>query len=213
MTSVPTTPLVQLTFYPDTILCTRYDGTGQTTYSVAPQDVAEAVADVPFTTGWLPPHTLFVERRGGLITVGLHIPRGRHRVHVETRAGDQVWEIPMPDLVFIGHGREYYVFATKTVPTPHTPLFHAPCSNVFEGGAICQGNTLFAEASPATIDTAFALFMTGSVFTTHLSHNRVRGDAQTNVLDLWAGLATRPRARFPLRALRPLSTTLALHYS
>ena len=209
MTTTPATPLVQLTFYPDTILCTRYDGTGQTTYSVAPQDVAEAVADVPFTTGWLPPRTLFVERRGGVVTAALHIPRGRHHVHVETRAGDQVWEIPMPDLVFIGRGRDYYVFATKTTPTPYTPLFHAPCSNVFEGGAICQGNTLFAEASPATIGTAFAQFMIGSVFTSHLSAGRVRGSAHTNVLDLWAELVTRPRLRFPLRTLRPLSTTLA----
>ena len=209
MTLTPHSPLVQLTFYPDTILCTRYDGTGQTTYPVAAQDVAEAVADVPFTTGWLRPRTLCVERRGGVTTVAVHIPRARHRVHVETRTGDQVWEVPLPDLVFIGRGREYYVFATKRAPTPDTSLFHAPCSNVYDNGNLCPGNTPFPEAHAQTMPTAVALFLNGSVFTSHLAHNRVRGAGQNHVLDLWADLATRPRARFPLRALRPLSTSLA----
>ena len=154
MTTTPHSPLVQLTFYPDTILCTRYDGIGQTTYPVAPQEVAEAVADVPFSTGWLPPRTLLVERRSGVTTVAVHIPRGRHHVHVETRTGDQMLTVPLPDLVFIGHGRSYYVFATKRPPTPNTPLFHAPCSNVYDSGNICLGNTPFPEATPATISTA-----------------------------------------------------------
>jgi PRTRC genetic system protein B len=139
----------------------------------------------------------------------VHIPRGRHRVQVETRTGDQMLIVPLPDLVFIGRGRSYYVFATKHPPTPHTPLFHAPCSNVYDSGAICLGNTPFPEATPATIATAIALFLSGSTFTAHLAQNRVQGAGQSHILQLWADLAARPSARFPLRALRPLATTLA----
>lgn len=205
----PTTPLVQLTFYPDAIFCTRYDVNGQTSYPVSPQDVAEAVAEVTFSTGWLPPRTLFVEQRGGLTTVAIHVPRGRHTVHVDTGAGTVRWTIPMPDLVFVGRGTTYWVFAAKTPPTPDTLLFHAPCPNVFEHGGICAGNTPFPFASPDTMHTAFGIFMHGSVFTRHLSHLRVTGRARTNVLDLWQDLAARPRARFPLRALRPFPNTIA----
>lgn len=203
------TPLVQLTFYPDTILCTRYDAQGHTTYPVAPQDVAEAVGEVTFSTGWLPPRTLFVERQRGVTTVAIHIPRGRHPVHVETKAGAFQWNIPMPDLMFIGRGRAYFVFAAKGVPAPDVPLYHAPCSNVYENGSICPGNTPFPEAAPDTMQHAFDLFMHASVFNLHLAQNRVTGKAKTNVLTLWQTLAARPRSRFPLRCLRLLSTTPA----
>jgi PRTRC genetic system protein B len=202
-------PIVQLTFYPDAILCTRYDAHGQITYPVAPQEVAEAVADVTFSTGWLPPQTRFVERRGGISTVAIHVPQGRHRVHVQTAEGAFQWSVPMPDLLFIGRGTTYRVFATKTTPTPDVPLFHAPCPNVHDYGGICAGNTPFPEAAPASMLEAFGMFMSGSVFNQHLCQNRVTGCARANVLTLWEHLATRPRARFPLRYLRPFPTTIA----
>lgn len=204
-----TTPLVQLTFYADAILCTRYDGVAQSSYPVAPQDVAEAIADLPLSTGWLPPRTLFVTRRGGETTVAIHVPATHHTVHVETVQGERQWSVPMPDLVFVGRGRQYHVFATKTTPAPEVPLFHAPCSNVSNDGQICAGNTPFPEASTETIHTAFHMFMSGSVFNTHLSEQRVKGAAaeKVNVLILWQRLATRPHAHFPLRILRPLNMT------
>lgn len=202
-------PIIQLTFYHDAILCTRYDNQGQTTYPVAPQDVAEAVGEVAFSTGWLPPRTLFVERQRGVITVASHVPQGRHTVHVETAEGVYQWTIPMPDLLFVGRGSAYFVFATKALPAPDVPLYHAPCSNVYENGRICPGNTPLPEATPQTMPTAFEMFMHRSVFNLHLSQNRVTGSAKPNVLALWQTLATRPRSRFPSRSLRPLSTTLA----
>lgn len=203
------TPLVQLTFYPDSIMCTRYDGAAQSTYPVAPQDVADAVADLPLSTGWLPPRTLLVARRGGETTVAIHIPAAHHTVHVETPTGEQQWSVPMPDFVFVGRGRQYYVFATKTAPAPDTLLFHAPCANVSNEGYICAGDTPFPEASTDSIYTAFHMFMSGSVFNTHWSTQRVTGKAaeKANVLLVWQRLATRPHAAFPLRILRPLNIT------
>jgi PRTRC genetic system protein B len=204
-----TTPLVQLTFYPDAIFCTRYDTHGQRSYPVAPQDVAEAVADITFSTGWLPPHTLFVERRGGQTTVAIHVPKGRHTVHVDTGEGVYRWTIPMPDLVFVGRGNRYWIFAARTAPAPDTVLYHAPCPNVFEHGGICAGTTPFPEASPEAMHTAFGIFISGSRFTPHLSYGRVKGGAKTNILALWQELAARPSARFPLRTLRPFPNTIA----
>lgn len=204
-----TVPIVQLTFYSDAIFCTRYDAQGQTTYPVAPQEVAEAVGKVTFSTGWLPPRTLFVARRGGVTTVALHVPAGYHRVSVETMNGPALWTIPMPDLLFIGQGNAYFVFATRSTPTPDAPLFHAPCPNVHDNGSICAGTTPFPEATPETMQSTFALFMHHSTFTLHLSRDRVTGRAKANILTLWQALAARPRARFPSRRLRPLSTTIA----
>lgn len=203
-----TTPLVQLTFYPDVILCTHFDALGQSTYPVSPQDVAEAVADVLFTTGWLPPRTLLVERHRGMTTIAIHIPAGRHTVQVETASGVHLWRIPFPDLVFVGRGTTYLVFATKTPPAPHMPLFHAPCSNVSPQGVICAGNTPFPSATAETIQRAFEMFMGESLFNSHLSLDRITGRYHSNVLTLWQHLATRPRASFPVRSLRPLHTTL-----
>lgn len=204
-----TKPLVQLTFYPDAILCTRYDGVGQSTYPVEAQDVADVVADLPLMTGWLPPRTLFVGRRGGETTVAIHVPAAQHTVHVETAQGEQQWSIPMPDLLFMGRGHTYHVFATKTTPAPEVPLFHAPCSNVFDRGSICAGNTPFPEVSTKTIHTAFHLFMSASVFNTHLCKERVRGKAaeKANVLVLWKRLASHPDAPFPLQCLKPFNLT------
>lgn len=137
------------------------------------------------------------------------MPAATHTVQVETPDGITPLSIPLPPFVFAGHGHQYFIFALKdTIPGSTTPLFAAPCSNVFQQGNICQGNTPFPETAPDTIYAAFRAFLHTSTFNTHLAAQRVLGKDAANVLNLWQDLHRRKRRRFPVRALLPVGLTL-----
>jgi PRTRC genetic system protein B len=205
----PSAPLAQLTFYPDTILVTKYTAGGSTTHPVHPADIAAAFTHVSLTTGLLPPHTLAYARSGGKVAMAIFLPAAKHTVYVERGAELTALTIPLPPLIFAGRGTQYYVFALKdATPSSHTPLYHAPCPNVFERGHICQGNTPFPDTAPDVIHQAFRTFLRDSAFNTHLAADRVQGKYAGNVLTLWQQLHTRNTRRFPLRALVPVALTL-----
>jgi PRTRC genetic system protein B len=202
-------PLAQLTFYNETILLTKFNKRGKTTYPVNPTDIAGAFTNIPMSTGLLPPNTLCYAQIDGKTALAVLIPAGKHIVQVETATGNVALRVPLPPLVFAGRGRQYFVFALKSaVPTLTAPLYYAPCSNVHPHGLICQGNTPFPEATSTTIYSAFRTFLYDSTFNTDLSTGRVTDNTNPNVLTLWHDLHTHKTRRFPLRALRPVSLTL-----
>lgn len=190
-------PRVQLSLYDSAIVLTRYEGLRTTSYPVALHDVAQTFGGVGLRSGLLPHGTVFYNYESGQAALGLYLPAQVHQVLLQ----DETLDLPWPPLLFIGQGRRYHVFAVKeldSVSSPTTPLFHAPCPNVYPDGSICQGNAPFPTCSPATIRDAFHCFMDESHFNRDLAQNKCRRSPE-NVLRLWHELAG--EANFPLTEL------------
>ena len=206
-------PRLRLDFYDTAVLLSRWEEDGRTaTYPVAVQDVVGACTNIALSSGLLPPDALFWRQEANQTTLGIYVPARRWRVQTEERR----YRVPMPPLVFVGSGTAYKVFAVKKRPAlsgptelgkskgrsgEATPLYHAPCPNVYTTGGICQGNTPFPACSPQTILPALRLFLEGSLFNADLSRGKCQSFSD-DVRRLWAELDG--RKRFPLAELVPM---------
>ena len=198
----PTPPRLRLDFYPSAVLLSRWEEDGRiVAHPVSVHDVVGACTNIGFSSGLLPPNTLFWKQRGDRPVLGIYVPARRWRLRVETgnRGQERVYQVPMPPFVFVGSGNSYQIFAVKRRPRDeHEPLYHAPCPNVHPHGGICPGNTLFPTCSPQTIEEALELFMAGSLFNGDLNRGKCRRHPD-DVRQLWAELEG--RSRFPLSEL------------
>lgn len=197
-------PLVRLDFFAEMVLLTRFgESHSQTCYPVAVEDVAGVFTDIRLATGLLPRETLFWQKQGDVTTLAIYVPARRWQVQV---MDERTYHIPLPPMMFVGRGRNYYVYALRSRPRgPHTPLWHFPSPNVSDNGSICLGNAPFPTCTTATIYSALHLFLEGSAFNDHL----VQGRSATfpdDVRQLWELLDG--QKRFPSHHLSPLNVTL-----
>lgn len=212
-----THPLLRLDFYPTAVLMTQWNKpqhdlaspTGAclppqtTTYPVSIHDVATACTKIDFSSGFLPPNTLFWQQRADTIRLGIYVPA--RRWHLQT--AERTYHLPLPPLIFVGAGTSYQIFAVKKRPLDQqAPLFYAPCPNVYSSGSICAGNTPFPVCTTQTIHHALTLFMEGSHFNADLSNNKCRRHPH-DVRQLWAEIDG--KKRFPLGQLVPMQRTLS----
>ena len=172
MSSV-TYPIFSLDVYPDGIFLNQYtnDGDAICRHPVALPDLATLFNDQPITTGLLPRHVLFVEKRGGGERVGIFVEGQVRQVWVDGRE----LTIPLPSSVFIGHKKVYRVFAVKggvDFPDSDTTLYHFPVPNE-TNGKICRGNADFPIASAGTIWEAWETFIS-SHFNSHSSGKKTK---------------------------------------
>lgn len=197
-------PLVRLDFFPQTVLLTRFgESHSQTCYPVAVEDVAGVFTDVRLATGLLPRETLFWQKQGDVMTLAVYVPARRWQVQW---LGGLTYHLPLPPALFLGRGRNYYVYALRSRPRGlHTPLWHFPTPNVDEHGNICLGNAPFPLCATDTIYPALHLFLEGSAFNNHLVKNR-NATFPDDVRQLWELLDG--QKRFPSQHLSPLSVTL-----
>ena len=196
-------PHARLDLYEDTILLTRYEGSEmQTSYPVSVDDLVAAFAEVPVTSGLLPPNCLCWDRENGQERLTVYVPGRCWQVQVTVADGAEVaLHIPLPPLLFQGAGRQYRVFALKGRPR-ETPfdLYHFPGPNVHPNGAICQGTAPFPACTAGTIEAALSLFLEGSLFNGDLAHGKSCSHPD-DVRALWAELDG--KKRFPRRELCP----------
>lgn len=212
-----THPLLRLDFYPTAVLMTQWNKqrndlasptdarlpTPTTTYPVSIHDVATACTKIDFSSGFLPPNTLFWQRRADTIRLGIYVPVRRWQL----QTAERTYHLPLPPLIFVGAGTSYQIFAVKKRPlNQHAPLFHAPCPNVHNSGSICAGNTPFPTCTAQTIHQALTLFMERSHFNADLSNNKCRRHPH-DVRQLWQALDG--KKRFPLGQLVPMHLRLS----
>ena len=169
---------------------------GGEAYCIDPHDVATAFSTLPLGTGLLPEGCLFWGKQAGQERLGLYLAPQVWPVSVQ---GEQLtWHIPLPGLVFVGHGTNYNLWALKGGwPEADTELYLAPCPNVYGDRGICQGNAPFPEASVATIRQAVEVFFT-SGFNGDLSNGKSKKH-RDNVLKLWRELDG--KKKYPVKDL------------
>lgn len=193
----------RLDLFSECIVMTRYEeGRERVCFEVGPDGLAAAFAGLPIGTGLLPRGCLFFERRGNEDRLGIFVPAEQWTLATEEQG---VFDVPMPSLVWVGCGRQYYVFAVKQWPGANEGLFRAPFPNVHQNGRVCEGSVAFPVASARTIREALGLFFE-SLFNEHLAGGRSRKH-QDNVLVLWEELSG--RADFPMGDLVKSGKTLA----
>lgn len=162
--------------------------------------------------GFLPETVLYMD--GDLLLWWLP-PAKRHIVFRAAELKEQ-WGaaergevVPHPGLIFAASSNVWKVWAVKgrNRPTLHTPLFHAPYFNVWDGGDICRGNVKVPDGTTSEKIDAWNTAFLGSVFTHPNGKGklvRYRGGAYPFWRDMLDGRFT----SFPERVLIDGKTTL-----
>lgn len=176
-------PLARLDLYNEAIIMTKFGHNSSTSYPVSIHDLACAFGQVPASSGFLPPNTLFHGRVGGQEFMGIYFSSSTNDVTVE----EETMTIPFPSAIFIGCGKQYKIYAVTSYPkNQNVVLYRYPSPNVWSDGRICAGDTPFPTCTPESIIKAFKLFIE-SRFNTHLSNNKCKSHP-SNIISLWETL-------------------------
>jgi len=171
-------PRVRLDLGHEEIWLTRFDGQGcpVATYPVSAGSVASAFNEFGADTGLLAQDTLFWQSKAGCLRIGIWVaPQVRTLVLVTGRK-PEVLQVPMPGLVFVGEGHDYWLWAAPVRPTDESfTLWMAPLPNVHDAGHICFGNVKPPQCKPGTIYRALDLFFE-STFNFHLVEGKITPD-------------------------------------
>lgn len=177
------------------------DGTF-TVKPIAPATLRQAIAHLPFDSGWLPET---VRRAGdtpnGPFAVSF-FPAGVYRLpFVNTWATGHAktlyWAVPLPALVFLGIQRSYYVWALKAnVLQPDAQVYHAPLPNLDGQGRICFGGNRLPKATAQTLDKAWRVFLNAPFNDHQVDHKSAR--YPDDVRDQLKALARMKRKQYPL---------------
>jgi PRTRC genetic system protein B len=160
----------------------RYEENQRTVVKlVSPASVRAAFNHIPIDSGWMPDAV----RRWGHTSRGEYVvlcfPPQRYHLHLVNDFGDHrsgrkivEVEIPLPALVFVGHGQAYFVWALAQKDfAPDAGVCHAPLPNVSLDGSICYGDNHPPAASIGTMMSAWQMFI-GSPFNGHLASGKSR---------------------------------------
>ena len=165
--------------------------------------MAATLSGVTLSSGLLPRDSLFWSKKEGQDRLGLYLPPQVWTVSVRDQT--LAWRVPLPGLIFIGHGYDYSLWAVTERPTDvNARLYLAPCPNVHQG--ICRGNAPFPLAAPATMGQAVDAF-----FSSRFNRDLSNGKSKTHpdcILDQWQALHEAGVEAYPLDDLVDAHVTL-----
>lgn len=202
--------VARLDIYSESIVATLYNADKISTFEVAPETLVELFGKVGFSTGILPPNSLFYVKRSGCERVAIWFSERVITVKYESEnKGIIESSIPLPRMLFVGEKKSYGIFALpkEGVLGQDTPLFHSPFPNVKNNGQICFGNIEVPNASIETMIIASQLF-----FSTTFNGDLASGKSvkyPQNVIDLWGFI--NGKKKFPYRDLVPLDRACIRH--
>ncbi len=127
---------------------------------ISEEAVRNAFCPLPVDSGFLPTG---IVRWGSTskrtFIVKFICPASKNKVTFAGDTQNQILSIPLPGLVLMGIGCQYFLWAVKTKQfDPNARVFHAPFPNINVSGGICFGNNPVPDASSKTIDLVWTLF-------------------------------------------------------
>jgi PRTRC genetic system protein B len=132
------------------------------------------------------------------------VPPGRNTLSFEEK--DSL-SIPLPGLVFLGYGFQYYIWATlESSFNPEAEVFTVPLPNVYPDGRICFGSTVPPACSPKEIDSAWKMFITSN-FNSHLGSGKSRAYPDS-VRAMLQRVSTRKLKSYPVKDLNPYRSSV-----
>lgn len=177
----------------------RGDGTTATKF-VTIEDVAAAFTGVETDTGWMAEGV----RRAGYCAHGPWFvfiqPPQKTRLTLTTDAdGLETVAVPLPLLVFVGVGNQFYVAAAKgDAFDPKAKIAHCPLPNVHtDTHQICYGGNAPPRADAANAAAAWEMFI-ASPFNNHLAGGKARSEPYSeDIRQLLRRLAEKRARAFP----------------
>jgi PRTRC genetic system protein B len=209
--SAPPDAVGALYFLPGQYLFKRLENGREIAKALSSEQISRAFRDFQTDTGWLERRILrYREEPDGNCFLSYEPGRIR-RIFVESDAGEvREIELPLPTLVLLGKGREFYLWAARgNRVTAETRLALAPLPNVggdsFQG-KICFGKNEVPEARADSVETVWNLVF-NAPFNRDRANNKCRS-APDDVRTLLFDLAKRKAKTFPSLELFKSNTTI-----
>lgn len=182
-------PEAQIDIYRTMVVLTRRVGGQWRSYPVAPEGVAQALADLPLSSGLLPPDTLGWGMARGEAYLVRYVPPRAVALPVLAAGKTRTYRFTTPPLVWGGRGADYrlWALAAPERPTGDLPLFRAPFPNSYTNGGICWGDVERPPpATPAGLEAALESFF-ASNFSMHVDNEKSKR-YPASVVSLWKQL-------------------------
>lgn len=187
--NVPPDPLrCRLDFHYQAVVMTLFDGESAETRMVSAMDVAQALAsDLSFSTGLLPPNTLWWQntKRGPLFSLYVEPKVRILALEEDIHKPPRRFTIPLPGLIFLcSPGVPPWVYAVAKKPTKESDtVFRAPLCNVHDNGRSCAGTHTYPQRVADIPQSFFVSFFTASADIKNRSKS-----FPNNVVALWESL-------------------------
>jgi PRTRC genetic system protein B len=164
---------------------------------VSSHSVKAAFSHEPIDSGWL---------SSGIVRWGIgksgnwvvkFVPPALHTLSFEEA---DFLSLPLPGLVFLGYGFQYYIFCiAESSFNPEAEVFTAPLPNVYPDGRICFGSTVPPACTPEEIDRVWKMFITSN-FNSHLGSVKSKSYPD-NIKTKLSQIATRKLKHYPIKDL------------
>lgn len=204
--TVPPDASAALYFLPGQYLFEKFGDNRHGLKALSSAQVTRAFRDLQTDTGWIDRRVVrYREATDGNATMS-YLPAGERTITV-VFPGDrtETLTLPLPTLVLLGKGKDYYLWAAPTSKvTRNTPIAVAPLPNV-GSSKICFGKNEVPETHPSTIGTVWKL-----IFDAPFNGDHATGRCQTehDVRDLLVKLAADKVKKFPTTQLLISSSTV-----
>ena len=208
--TAPPDALGALYFLPGQYLFKRIEEGRESAKALSSEQISLAFREFKTDSGWLTRRILrYREEPEGNFVLSYE-PAGIQTIFVENQSGEVVeTKVPLPTLILLGKGREYYLWAAKGRRiTIKTKLVIAPLPNIGGdlSGKICFGKNEVPEAKINGIDEIWNLIF-NTPFNADHSANKCRSEPK-DVRKLLASLSNKNAKTFPSAELLESTTTI-----
>ncbi len=209
--TAPPDALGALYFLPGQYLFKRIESGRESAKALSSEQISLAFRETRCDSGWITRRILrYREEPEGNFVLSYE-PAGIRTIFIEHRNGSVVeTKLPLPTLILLGKGNEYYLWAAKgrRLITIKTNLAISPLPNIGGdlSGKICFGKNEVPEAKINCIDEIWNLIF-NTPFNGDHSANKCRSEAK-DVRKLLASLAKRKAKTFPASELLESNTTI-----
>ena len=204
---VPVDASAALYFLPGQYLFTEIKESSVSLKALSSDQVARAFRRVHTDTGWLGRRVLrYREAPEGNAIVSYEPAAIRKIIVAFSDKGLVELSVPLPPLILLGKGREYYLWAAASSHiAANTNLAEAPLPNV-GSGKICFGKNEVPETHPSTLSEVWKLIFDTSFNADHASERCL--SEPRDVRELLGKLAADKAKKFPKSELLVSSTTI-----
>lgn len=174
-----------LYFLPGQYLFKRLeDDNSVVTKALSSQQISLAFRDFRTDTGWLTRRILRYREEPEGNSFLAYEPAGIRRIFIETGNGEvREVKLPLPALILLGHGKEYYLWAAKEKRkiTQNTFLAEAPFPNISGefSGKVCFGRNDVPTATADTVNRVWDL-----IFNAPFNGDHINGKCVTAPKDV-----------------------------
>ena len=204
--TVPPDAEAALYFLPGQYLFETFGENRHDLKALSSVQVTRAFRDLQTDTGWIDRRVLRYREATDGNAILSYLPAGVRTITVAFSGdGIQSLTLPLPTLILLGKGRDYYLWAASSSKVNrNTRLAVAPLPNI-GSGKICFGKNEVPETHPSTLQGVWKLIFDAPF---NGDHSSGRCQTENDVRDLLAKLAADDLKKFPTTQLIMSSSTV-----